>query len=315
MLLVTLHGSKNDNRPHVNNVHAYDKDGNRLSSAVLDDGANVTLSELRGIYQIGKYLYVANANQEQNSILCYEGAGTQYKFVSTFASQKTCNGISHPFDLAFDGKDYMYVSSQDTNVVTRLIITQDGKVGKPAPVAAALQQPGNYLAGTFVGSHNGFLSKPGTTAVPAPGGLEFSAGIAPSYKKHSVRGLVWAGGHLYVVDQPASRIKVYDITGKFTGQSNVVDRPVHLLVRNHVLYVSGGNDVYSAQLPDKPGDFMLTEIKSIKVKNGSGMAFGNAGNFYLASRTENVIHKFDTAFKPMKFNCEVPENPEFLLHV
>ncbi len=315
MLLVTLHGSKNDNHPHVNNVHAFDKEGNRLSSSVLDDGAKVTLAELRGIYQIGAYLYVANANQEQNSILCYRGAGTQYTFVSTLASQKTCNSISHPFDLTFDGKDYLYVSSQDTNVVTRLLITQGGKSGEPAPVATALPQPGNYLEGTFVGSHNGSLSKPGTTPVPAPGGLEFSAGTAPSYKKHSVRGLTWAAGHLDVVDQPASRIKVYDSTGKFMGQSNVVDQPVHLLVRNRVLYVSGGNEVYTAPLPGKPGDFQLTEIKGLKIKNGSGMAFSNTGNFYLASRTENIIYKFDPEFKLMNFRCELPDNPEFLLHV
>jgi hypothetical protein len=45
------------------------------------------------------------------------------------------------------------------------------------------------------------------------------------------------------------------------------------------------------------------------------MAFSPAGHFYLASRTENIILKFDSDFTPMKFLCELPDNPEFLLHV
>jgi hypothetical protein len=45
------------------------------------------------------------------------------------------------------------------------------------------------------------------------------------------------------------------------------------------------------------------------------MAFSNSGNFYVASRTENVILKFDSNFRPLKFRCELPDNPEFLLHL
>jgi hypothetical protein len=45
------------------------------------------------------------------------------------------------------------------------------------------------------------------------------------------------------------------------------------------------------------------------------MAFTTQGNVYIASRTENVILKFDSNFKPLNFHCELPDNPEFLLHV
>jgi hypothetical protein len=46
------------------------------------------------------------------------------------------------------------------------------------------------------------------------------------------------------------------------------------------------------------------------------MAFADSGHFYLASRTENVILKFDSDFRPMKFRCDdLPDNPEFLLHI
>ena len=36
---------------------------------------------------------------------------------------------------------------------------------------------------------------------------------------------------------------------------------------------------------------------------------------YIASRSENKILKFDLDFKPMKFECKLADNPEFLLHV
>ena len=312
MLLVTLHGGDPAKNPHKNNVHAYDKDGNLLSPAVLEKAEGLLLDELRGMCAAGKYLYVVNANKLQNSVLCYEGTGTQYKFVGYFASRHTCNAILHPFDLDFDGLDYCYLSSQDTNVVTRFIISDEGRTAKPAPLAATLPAQGKFLAGTFVPSSQANLCDQPTTALAPPAGLEYSAAEA---KKHSVRGIAWANGRLYVADQPAGTIKIYDITGKYLGQSNQVETPVHILVYQGNLYVSGGDQVMTARLPERPTGFVLKPLKGVKVKNASGMAFGNAGNLYVASRTENVISKFDRDFKPLRFKCELPDNPEFLLHV
>jgi hypothetical protein len=314
MLFVTLHGGKPEMDPHKNNVHAYDKDGNRITSTVLEDSDGVILNELRGVYLAGKYLYVANANKTQNSLLCYEGSGTKYRFVSRFASNQNCDGILHPFDFVFDGLGYCYLSSQDTNVVTRLRVTDDGRIGRPAPVAAALPAAGKFLAGTFVASSNGNLCKPATTPTASPAGLAYSAVEA---KKHSVRGLAWANGRLYVADQPAGTVKVYDITGKYLGQSNKLElgSPVHLVVHSGRLYVSGGNQVFTAALPSSPDKFVLKAIDNVKVKNSGGMAFGNSGNFYVASRTERTILKFDPDFNPVRFHCDLPDDPEFLLHV
>jgi len=311
MLFVTLHGGKPQSDPHKNNVHAHDNDGKRVTSSVLDHSEEILLNELRGIYMVGKHLYVVNANKEQNSVLCYQGSGTHYKFVGTFASKKTCKGVVHPFDMAFDGAGHCYLSSQDTNIVTRLKISADGKTATPAPQAPALPANGKFYPGTFVASSVGDLGST-TTPVPPPAGLEYSG---EGEKKHSVRGVAWANNALYVADQPACRIKVYDKNGKFLGQSNGVESPVHLLVWKGSLYVSGGNEVLTAKLPNPPGDFTLSQIKGVKVKNGCGMAFADSGHFYIASRTENVILKFDSDFKPMEFDCNLPDNPEFLLHV
>src|SRR5262252_66724 len=312
MLLVTLHGGKPEDNPHKNNVHAYDKDGKLLSPAVLENADGLLLDELRGIRVAGKYLYVVNANKLQNSVLCYEGAGTHYRFVGWFASRHTCNAILHPFDLAFDGADYCFLSSQDTNVVTRFIISDEGRSSRPAPKAEALPANGKFLPGTFVASNDGKLSDPTTTPVATPAGLEYSGA---DVKKHSVRGIAWANGRLYVADQPAGTIKMYDNTGKYLGQSNQVETPVHVLAYHGNLYVSGGDQVMSAQLPGSAADFVLKPLKGVKVKNASGMAFGNSGAFYVASRTQNYISKFGPDFKPLPFKCELPDNPEFLLHV
>jgi hypothetical protein len=127
--------------------------------------------------------------------------------------------------------------------------------------------------------------------------------------------VVWANNALYVADEPACRIKVYDKNGKFLGQSNGVKEPVHLVVHNGSLYVSGGNEVLTAKLSKPAGDFALSVIPGLQIKNGCGTAFSNSGHFYIASRTENFILKFDASFKPMKFKCILPDNPEFLLHV
>jgi hypothetical protein len=134
-------------------------------------------------------------------------------------------------------------------------------------------------------------------------------------KKHSVRGVLWIKGALYVVDQPAGRVKVYDADGKFLGQSNQVESPVHLTHHEGNLYVSGGNQILTAKLRKPGGDFELAVVPGLRIKNGSGIAFTAGGKMYVASRTRNVIRKFDAQLKPMKFECKLPDNPEFLMLV
>jgi hypothetical protein len=312
MLFVTFHGGKPGKHALLNNVHAFDKGGELITQNVLDDTPGIVLDELRGMCLRGNLLYVVNANQTQNNVLCYKRKGKKFSFVSTLASRATCPGILHPFDLTFDDAGFCYVSSQDTNVVTRLKVSKDGRTGTPAPVAPALPADGTFLPGTFAASSVGTLSTPGTTAVAAPAGLTFSGTGA---KKHSVRGVLWAKGALYVVDQPAGRVKVYDADGKMVGQSNQVKQPVHVRSHQGTLYVTGGNQVLAAKIPKKPGDFKLTALPGLKMKNVGGLVFTGSGQLYLASRTGNVISKFDSKLAPVVFGSDLPDNPEFLLHV
>ena len=312
MLFVTFHGGKPDKNPHKNNIHAYDKDGAKLTSTVLQQSGEITLDELRGIYLVDGLLYVVNANKNENSVLCYSGNNTDYKFVGKLVSHADCPAIVHPFDLAFDGAGHCFVSSQDTNVVTRLKVSNGGKNGSPAPVALSLPSTGTFLPGTFVASSVSL--DPPTTPIALPQGLAYSAPVGD--KKHSVRGIEWAGEVLYVADQPSHRIKVYGKNGELFGQSNEVESPTHLVARKGTLFVSGGDQIMSATLPKKPGNFELAPVKWLKVKNSSGMAFSPKGKLYVASRTEKRIYKFDAQFKPVEFDTgPLPDDPEFLLHL
>jgi hypothetical protein len=312
MLFVTFHGGQPGKHPVRNNVHAYDKDGKLLSPAILDDRDGLVLDELRGICLHGRYLYVVVAHKTQNSVLCYESTQTSYRFVCKFASQETTEGILHPFDLRFDEGGYCYLSSQDTNVVTRLSVTEGGKTGKAAPLPAALEGRGKFSAGTFIASSKTALSPAAKTVVPSPAGLEYSD---DGGKKHSVRGILWSHGALYVADQPAGRIKVFDRDGKYLGQSNPVETPVHLVVNGNKLLVSGANDVLQGDITGEAGNLRLTPVPGVHVKNGAGMAFSSSGNLYIASRTEKKIFKFGPDFQPLPFRCELSDNPEFLLHM
>ncbi len=311
MLFVTLHGGKPGAHPHKNNVHAYDKEGKLVTPSVLEDTDGVVLDELRSIALFGNFLYVVNANKTQNSLLCYAGSNTSYKFVSKFVSQQTCNGVVHPFDFAFDGVGHCYLSSQDTNLVTRLTVSADGKIGKPAPVAPALPH-GTFPPGTFVASSAGNLCGLPTTAVPAPLGLQYSD---DGQKKHSVRGIVWANNALYVVDQVAGAVKVYGPNGNLLGQSNQVETPVHLTLHDGNLYVTGANRVFTAKLTQPAGAFTLSPVAGLHIKNAGGMAFSNEGNVYVASRTDKIIQKFDSNFQPLKLTFTTPDDPEFLFHL
>ena len=312
MLFITIHGGKPESRPHQNNVHAYGKDGKIATAHLLEKPEGPVLNELRSIRLFGDYLYVVNANRTENSLLCYRAAGSKYRFVSTFATRRTCEAILHPFDFTFDEAGHCYVSSQDTNLVTRLTVSADGKTATPAAVAPALRAHGSFLPGTFVASSVGGLAGMAATAVPSAPGLQFSV---TGRKKHSVRGLAWANNTLYVADQPAGRIKFYDPDGMLLGESNQVESPVHLTVHEGSLYVTGGNEVLTAKLSRRQSELNLRPIPGLSVKNSSGMAFTERGNVYIASRTENVILKFDSRFRPLEFDCKTPGNPEFLLHV
>ncbi|MEP7220766.1 MAG: hypothetical protein ABI876_17700, partial [Bacteroidota bacterium] len=236
----------------VNNILIYHDSGVEHSQPNLlpTGGTSPVLQELRGFAIVGDLLYVVNAYKGLSQLLLYRANGDgAYLFESIFASAATINSILHPFDCTFDPSGNCYLSSQDTNVVTRLQSS-----GAVLPVASYLlgnyNPSGDFLAGTFVASTVGGLPgvhPPAPPDVPAPQGLQVSYTDGTDTRvANSVRGVAYYADHLFVADEPGNAVRIYEGT---TGQlactiaGSNLSSPVHLLFNGSMLYIgSSGND-------------------------------------------------------------------------
>lgn len=333
MLFITFHGgkpTKNITNP-VTNIYAYkDSGGSPIEVKVLH-GADSDLkdAELRGLAFAYGHLYVANGRKDSNTILRFKGSGTKYDLKDVFASREGSSGINsifHPYALVFDGSQYCYVSSQDTDVVTRLQVSDSsGKSATAAPIPSGLPAQGTFFAGTFVACSLAQL--PGlspTTAVPTPQGLAvgFAANpdgdVGSNKVQHSSRDLVLSQNQLFVCDEEASLVKVYDMNGKLLRVSNTVPSPAHLLAAGSLLYVSGGDAVMSADMTASTLQF--TAVSGVDGKGASGMAFNQKGDkFFVADRKKNEVHSYDISngkfSNKTKIIANMPDNPEFIYYV
>jgi hypothetical protein len=319
MLFVTFHGGKpsKDVPNPVTNVYAYaDSGGDPVETAVLH-GADLKDAELRGMVFAYGSLYVANGRKDANQVLRFTGSGTRYKLAGVFASGTTADSIFHPFALAFDGSTYAYVSSQDTDVVTRLAVSGQGAGASAAPIPSGLPAQGTFLAGTFVASSVGHLPNVKTTPVAQPQGLAVAQDTDRKVQ-HSVRDVLLSGGSLLVCDEAAGLVKVYDLNGNVTSCSNPVPSPAHLLAYGGQLYVSGGDEVLAASLSSRPLSF--AQVSGVDGKGAAGMTFNAKGDhFFVANRKSNDVHRYDvsggTFSNKTKIISGMPDNPEFLVYV
>ncbi|MGF6414027.1 hypothetical protein [Paraburkholderia sp. MM5482-R1] len=347
MLLVTFHGGKptEDASCPVNNVYAYDETASASSPPqyvnVLSVPAGVELSELRDLAFAHGFLYVANGAKTTSNVLCFEKTPTSsspvntWAYVGTFASGGRGTGdvvgIDHPFSVEFsaDGRT-CFVSSQDSNVVTMLNVSADGKTATVQPGAAAswLEQfPGpsgnGFLDGTFVASARPALPPvPVTPAVPMEqAGLAYTTSnadgaVGDGKIQHSVRDVVTCNGVLCVVDEADGVIRLYDpSTGAYLGCSNPVGEPTHLLVRDNNLFVASGKQVWVGTPSTRVGETFALTGKIALPDTGSGMTFDSAGNFYVALRKKKQIYRYDSSGLATLFVNHLPDQPEFVVWV
>lgn len=323
-------GFRGESTGAVQNLYVYHDSGKLHHEPKLlpEGGSNPALGELRGFRARDGLLYVLNANKDVSQVLVYtENSDGRYEFTTCLASRATVPSIVHPYDLAFDAAGNCYVSSQDTNVVTVL-----DPAGQPLPVALILEElyppPPPFLPGTIVASESGTLPESPWTApdVPPPLGLQVTMTTGKSPKvANSVRDVLVVGNLLYVADEPAGAVKVYEtVTGKLV---NVIagpnlSAPVQLLFDESTttLYVgSSGNASVVAYgfTPGKPdvGAVPTTFIDG-KVPHVSGMAFDANGHFYAALRKDRKILRFDPdGNNPVTFVDDLPDEPEFIRYV
>lgn len=350
MLFVTFHGGKptKDIPCPVNNVYAYDETVPQDPPPylnVLCVPANVALSELRDLCFANGFLYVCNGAKKTSNVLCFAKApasalpNENWFYVGAFASGGQGDGnvlaIDHPFaiELTADGRS-CFVSSQDTNVVTMLNVSTDGKTGSVQQGAAAswlkqfldpTQNP-QFLDGTFVASATPALPPvPATPPVPPDqGGLTYSTSTAEPDAtgkggqekiQHSVRDVVLCNGVLCVTDEAAGVIRLYDpVSGSYWGTSNAIGSATHLLAQGNTLLVCAGKQIWAGNPVTQSGQTLALTGKIQLPDTGSGMTFDSAGNLYVALRTKQKIYRYDTAGKGTLFLDNLPDQPEFVVY-
>ncbi|WP_114240590.1 hypothetical protein [Dyella sp. C9] len=338
MFLITFHGSDSDtdsgkgkSKDKTNNIYAFDDAGNQVKDKVLTIKSK-DLAELRGFCFQNLYLYVASGGTRVDDIRCFQGLVATYEEVSDFVKEGTINSIDHPFNLVFDGQGHCFVSNQDSNVVARLDVSADGQSATASALPTYLTQPpfedGTFLAGTFVASSKSGL--PGvdpTTPVPTTlGGLDVTEQDSKVHK--SVRDVALSGGILFVADEPAGLIRLYDAnTATPLGISTALTEPTHILINNGIIYVSASNGVWSAPcpavLPTPPSPttvtLNLTQLLSHLPGDASGMTFDPDGNFYVAIRTSapQVLKYTSLPGQASVFidTSAMPDQPEFIAYV
>jgi hypothetical protein len=199
-----------------------------------------------------------------------------------------------------------------------------------------MQKKGSFafLDGSFVASSNVDPPLPQVTLVASSwGGLDAEVGVDDSDRSkkakpkvnNSVRGVLLAGGILYVADEVGGFVRMYDpSTGILWGSASVAS-PVHLMVQNNNLYVCTSNQVFSGTCPSPPttnapglpAPFKKHELPvppypknpppgynttvsltlsdlglSPAPSSPSGLCFDAAGNLYVASRKRKEIFKY-----------------------
>jgi hypothetical protein len=309
---VSFHGG--DEGESLNNIHVYSSDGHGVRKALNshDLPENVKLRELRGFaFGPDGNLYVVNAYYEYSEVLRFKGAlnnDGQHDFVGVFVKRDSVSnpGITHPFNAVFDSEGDLYVSSQDTSLISRYYgpASKVGNPGTPMPLPPSLKDFNAIPPGTFVPSRK--LSSSGL--------LE-------------VREAIFAlDGNLYVADRDADCVKSYHgrvgtYLGNIVSRSEQVNKPIHLLLTTDGRYLfigNGGDDsIVRHDLARNSTDTFITS-KSGGLNGPAGMAFGEGDNFYVASRNSKEILRYedvDGTRHGELFIKNLKDNPEFLMLV
>jgi hypothetical protein len=309
---ISFHGG--EEKASLNNIHVYSTDGTKLRKALNKESLpeGIKLRELRGfVFGPDHNLYVVNAYFEYSQVLKFKGAlneSGQHDFCEVFVKRHAENpGIDHPFNLAFDSGGDLYVSSQNTNLIARYHGpgSKEGKPGTPMPLPESLHlEKAHFPPGTFVPS----------AKLASNGLLE-------------VRAVIFApNNEMFVADRAADCVRIYEArTGRYlrnlSQQSDQLDRPIHLLLSadgRYLLIGSGGKDSIMRHDLRQSSTSVFVEPKSAGLNGPAGMAFGDDGFLYVASRNSKQILRYggiDGRPHGKPFINDLEDNPEFLMLV
>jgi hypothetical protein len=304
---LTFHGGAE--RSDLNSIHVYSADGRKVGKA-LDRGslpATVELRELRGhTFGPDGDLYVANSFQDFSQILRFHstrGQNGKHAFREVFVENDAVHnpGLSHPFSVIFDAHGDLYVTSQNTSLTLRYHGPNSaaGRPGVPMPLPSSLVQlkDQRFHPGTFCAS-----------AQEVRHGLKV------------VRRAIFARGLLYVADRDKDCVRKYDPgTGAYLGAiaaRDLIDKPIHLAMGGDVLYIGNRGNESVAKcdlLSEQVTPFIHPQAGGLK--NPSGLAFGDDGYLYVASRGSRQILRYrlsDGWPDRRPFIDHLDDEPEFI---
>jgi NHL repeat len=310
----------------VDNIGVFEDDGapRKIHPLLLDPSPNAyPLHIARGFALVDDDLYIANAWRKDSHIARYHRHGDTFRFEEVLVKTEQVAAMVHPFDVELGDDGRIYVSCQDTNTVVALV----PKSRKPASVAAHLRKNypnGKFLPGTLVASSQGSLPEYGERTpldVPAPLGLKVVLDKRGK-PRHSVRGIVVHRKHLFVADEAADAVKVFNVqSGELMARiaGRALKAPVHLLLHGETLYIgaSGSGSILALDLTSTPkGDLEARVVIDGKLDAPSGFAVGPDGDLYVAERKKQQVKRFSSKGKKKgTFLDNLPDMPEFLIYV
>ena len=204
--------------------------------------------------------------------------------------------------MVFDPSRNLHVTAQDTNVSLRHYGPRAtaGKPGAPMPHPSAL-----------AGQTQALALHPGTFC---PSAREFANGLVV------VREALFAKNVLYVADRDGDCIRKYDpVGGEYLGTlaaKGVIDKPIHLALRDDMIYVGNKGNESIARYDLKKGHLTTFIVpRSGGLRDSSGLAFDSEGYFYVASRGSRQILRYrlqDGTPDKKTFIDRLADDPEFI---
>jgi hypothetical protein len=318
---------RGESKHGVDNIGVFEDDGSprKVHPLLLDSSpAAHPLHIARGFALVGDDLYIASAWRRDSHIALYRRHGDTFRFKEVLVKTEQVAAMVHPFDVELGDDGRIYISCQDTNIVLSLV----AETREPGPVAAHLRKQypnGKFLPGTLVASSHGSLPEYGDRTsldVPAPLGLRVVLD-KHGMPRHSVRGIVVHRKHLYVADEAADAVKVFNVQSgellaRITGRE--LKAPVHLILHGETLYIgaSGTGSILALDLTSTPqtGELKTRVVIDQKLDAPSGFAIGPDGDLYVAERKKQRVRRFSSdGKKEGTFIHNLPDMPEFLVYV
>jgi sugar lactone lactonase YvrE len=113
-------------------------------------------------------------------------------------------------------------------------------------------------------------------------------------------------------------LRTGELVARITGKR--MRSPVHMILHDGVLYVSAlrSGSVLAYDLPSRPprGKLKARVVIKDKLDAPAGIAVGPDGDLYVAERKKKRVRRFTMEGKKVgTFICDLPDMPEFLVHI